>query len=319
MTTRAADRIQRLDAALRSRFPDLSRREIHLAIATGVVRVNGRRARKGDRVGLSDDIAVGPLLDPPAIPRGIPVPILHIDRHVIAIDKPPGVPSTARRLTRVGSIAGFLLRRFPDLAAAGRSPLEAGLVHRLDTGTSGVLLAARSPEGWANLRRQFARRRVEKQYLALVHGRLAGARDLRHALAHDPRNRARMTISPRPAPRRRRGPSRSWTAEARVVAIESATGMTLVAVTLFTGVTHQIRAQLAAIGHPVAGDIAYGAPAGDEPGIPRPLLHAASLSFDHPHDARRCTLSSMPPRDFAHVLARVGIKENAQTAQKSPR
>jgi len=310
MTTQAADRIQRLDAALRSRFPDLSRREIQLAIATGVVRVNGKPARKGDRVCESDHIAVGTLLDPPAVPRGISVPILHIDRHLIVVDKPPGVPSTARRLSRTGSIAGFLLFRFPDLAAAGRSPLEAGLVHRLDTGTSGVLLAARSHETWANLRRQFVRRQVEKQYLALVHGRLTGEHDLRHALAHDQRDRARMRVAPRSEPGSRRGASRSWPAEARVAAVESAAGMTLVAITLFTGVTHQIRAQLAAIGHPVVGDTAYGAPAPEEATVQRPLLHAVSLSFEHPHDARRHVHSTVPPEDFVHVLTRLGMTKD---------
>jgi 23S rRNA pseudouridine1911/1915/1917 synthase len=207
-----------------------------------------------------------------------------------------------------GSIAGFLLHRFPDLAAAGRSPLEAGLVHRLDTGTSGVLLAARSRDAWANLRRQFVRRQVEKEYLALVHGRLTGERELWHTLAHDRQNRAQMTVTARGGLRSRRAPSRSWTAHARVAAVESAGGTTLLAVTLFTGVTHQIRAQLAAIGHPLVGDTAYGAPAAREPAMHRPLLHAASLSFDHPQDAGRRTLSSALPQDFAHVLARLGMK-----------
>jgi 23S rRNA pseudouridine1911/1915/1917 synthase len=307
MMASAADGSVRLDAALRSRFPHLSRRDIRLAIASGVVRVNGRRARKGDRVQASDQITVGELLETPPPPRDTPVPLLHVDTALIVIDKPPCLPTAARRLSDQPSVAGFLLHRFPDLAAVGRGPLEAGLVHRLDAGTSGVLLAARSPHAWATLRAQFRQRTVEKEYLALVAGRLRGARELAHDLTHDRRVAGRMTVARRGSGRQERSAPRRWPARALVTPLEEGAATTLVRVRLCTGVTHQIRVQLAAIGHPVIGDAQYGGPVLPDLPARRTLLHAASVAIDHPLHGERCRFPSPIPRDFAGVLSRFGI------------
>jgi 23S rRNA pseudouridine1911/1915/1917 synthase len=307
MTASAADGSVRLDAALRSRFPHLSRRDIRLAIASGMVRVNGRRARKGDRVRASDDIAVGELLETPPPPRGMPVPLLHADAALIVIDKPPCLPTAARRLSDQPSVAGFLLHRFPDLAAVGHGSLEAGLVHRLDTGTSGVLLVARSPQAWATLRAQFRHRTIEKEYVALVAGRLRGARELVHDLTHDRRLAGRMTVARNDSGRQERPARRRWPARALVTPLAEGAKTTLVHVRLCTGVTHQIRVQLAAIGHPVVGDTPYGGPLFPDLPARRTLLHAASVAIDHPLHGERCRFSSPIPRDFADVLSHSGI------------
>jgi len=311
------DDTARLDIVLKQRLPHVSRREIQIAIASGMVTVNGRPGRKSSRVCPSDRIDVGSLLDAPAAPEDLEVPIVYADRAIIAIDKPPGLPATARRVGGRPSIAGYLLRRFPDLADAGSSVLEAGLVHRLDTGTSGVLVAARSRAAWQYLRAQFRRGTVRKEYLALVHGHLSAAHRLSHQIAHDPRVRGRMVIvgaRENPSTRKRR---RRWSASAAVAPIEFASRTTLVRVDLETGITHQIRAQLAAIGHPVVGDQLYGCTSIAELQPVRPLLHAARLEFLHPLDHAPLSLSCSIPADFTAVLGRLGFSRKSELAEFS--
>jgi 23S rRNA pseudouridine1911/1915/1917 synthase len=306
----AADGRARLDAVLRRRLPQLSRRAVQAAIAAGVVRVNGRRARKGRAVGPGDRIDVGPL-DREGPPRPeIDIPILFVDATLIALDKPPGLPATARVLSRRASVAGFLLACYPELAHVAPSPFEAGLVHRLDTETSGVLLVARTAEAWRALRAQFRHRAVTKDYVALVHGRLAAAQRLCHRLSHDPRAADRMAVVTPVQARRLRRSRPSWLAEATLTPITSTGDTTLVRLRLHTGVTHQLRVQLAAAGHPIVGDARYGeAPRPDLP--PRHLLHATRITVRHPTEARLQTVRSRLPTDFTAALARLGYRRPA--------
>jgi 23S rRNA pseudouridine1911/1915/1917 synthase len=289
----------------------VSRREIQAAIASGIVTVNGRPGRKGSRVHPSDHIDVGTLLDAPAVPDDIDVPILYADSSVIGIDKPPGIPSTARRVRGRPSIAGYLLRCFPDLADAGPSVLDAGLVNRLDAGTSGILLAARSRAAWQNIRAQFRRRTVRKEYLALVEGHLSTACQLSHEMAHHPHVRGRMVIVALPESPPTRNRQRRWRALAAVVPVGFASRTTLVRVELHTGITHQIRAQLAAIRHPVVGDQVYGRSSVAELQPARHLLHSSHLGFLHPIDHAPVSLSCPLPADFKVVLRRLGFKKKA--------
>jgi 23S rRNA pseudouridine1911/1915/1917 synthase len=310
-----ADGTPRLDALLRLRLPHVSRRNIRSAIAAGIVTVNGRRRRKAERLGPGDRVNIGALVDQPPAPEDLHVRLLYSDAAILALDKPAGLPATARRVGGKPSIAGYLLRRFPDLADVGASPLEAGLVHRLDTATSGVLVAARSRAGWLSLRAQFRRHTVHKEYLALVHGRLRGERDLSHALAHDPRARRRMLVVPPRDSSPARGRLRSWRAIARVVPIASRRDMTLVRVGLTTGVTHQIRAQLAAIGHPIVGDAEYGRRSRVGLLIGRHLLHARAVRLQHPTTHRTVRLWSLVPAEFANVLTGLGLPVPAKRSR----
>jgi 23S rRNA pseudouridine1911/1915/1917 synthase len=250
----------RLDAVVRAALPAASRRLVRALIEDGSVRLNGRRTTKGSPVAVGDVVelpAVGALAPDP----GSPVHVLYEDAELVAIDKPGGVPGHAIDPRERGTMAGALLARYPELAGVG-GPAGAGLVHRLDTGTSGVLVAARSPMAYVRLREAFRRHEVLKRYVAIVEGVPAAGSDIDVPLAHDPGDRRRM----RPA----RPDDRAWPARSALVAVEPYGSRALVHVEIRTGVTHQVRAHLALAGHPVVGDALYGGATG----LLRPERHA---------------------------------------------
>lgn len=282
----------RLDRFLTAHMTGASRRRTAAIIAAGAVRVNGRRAAKGRMLQRGDAVDVDltvELAAPPADPT-LAVPILYEDHALLALAKPSGMPAVARRASDRGTAANFLLAYAPETAAAGRTPLEAGLAHRLDNGTSGVLLAARAPDAWRSLRAQFHARSVEKEYFAWVDGLTAGSGGCRDPVAHHPRQPRRMVVC-RDATQAARWGARP--ADTRYRALERRGERTLLAVSITTGVRHQIRAHLAAAGHPLCGDVLYGgSPA------PRLMLHAAALTVAHPDDGRRLSITCPPPPDF---------------------
>lgn len=242
----------RLDRYLRDRLgAEVGRRRIAVLLRDGGVRVNGRVAPKGRLLQGGDEVvvdasrlAIAPLRATPADLR-----ILFCDDDLVAIDKPAGMPSTAGP-SAAPSAAGALLERFPDMAAI--DPVRAaGLVHRLDTGTSGLLLAARRPEVYRRLRSAFARKIVVKEYLAVVRGQLTAPGRVTRPLRRDRRRRGRMVVGTAHGP--------GWAAETEYAPLAHAPAFTLVRLRMRTGVTHQLRAHLAHLGHPVLGDNRYGA------------------------------------------------------------
>jgi 23S rRNA pseudouridine1911/1915/1917 synthase len=279
----------------------VSRRDVQHALRQGLITVNGAPAPKGRQLRPGDRVDVRALLAaPPLPPPDVVVPVLYVDAALVAVSKPAGIPSVARRIAGRPSIASHLLDRMPDLAGVAPTPLDAGLVHRLDTGTSGVLLAARTPEAWRQLRGQFRRHTVEKVYVTVVRGRLAAACTLAHDLEHAPRAPGRMRIAAEGTSRR------SWRAIARLTPFAWAQDATCVRVELLTGVTHQIRVQLAAIGHPIVGDDLYGGPAAAD--LPRrPLLHARRLRILHPVTEAPLRIAAPVPGEFRAALAALGF------------
>ena len=251
------------------------------------MRVNGRRASKGSRV-VEGDLVEIPVLDGLTPEADIPLVVLHEDADIIAIDKPGGVPGHALDPRERGSIAGALLARHPELASVG-DPLSAGLVHRLDTGTSGVLVAARTPEAYRALREAFRRREMTKHYLAIVEGQPSPGVIIDTSLAHDPSDRRRMRAA--------RLDDRAWPARTEITHVESHGVLTLVGLTLCTGVTHQARAHLALLGHPVVGDLLYGGSPLLSTG--RHALHAQRLDLA----ARGLQIESPLPDDLRALLA----------------
>ncbi len=286
----------RLDRAL-SRLFGVSRGRAMEWIAEDRVRVDGRRAAKGAQVGPGARVSVRrPPPEAPAPQPELPLRIVHADGHVVVADKPAGMPSHPLKPGETGTAANALVGRFPELASVGPAPREGGLVHRLDTDTSGLLLAARTDAAHALLRAQFAARTVEKGYLALVAGELHAGGEIDVPLAHDPHDarKVRAASDPEWAEAHEARP-----ASTRFTPALRRAGFTLVDVEIATGVLHQIRAHLAFIGHPLAGDALYGGP--ELPGLSRHFLHAARLAFAHP-DGSRPRFDSPLPEDLASVL-----------------
>lgn len=282
----------RLDAFVRAALPLLSRRVAQRVIADGSVRVNGRLGTKGTLVRPGDHVTL-PNLTGLSPEPDLPVRVRYEDEALVALDKPGGMPGHALDPRQTGTAAAFLLARYPEVAALG-TPLAPGLVHRLDTGTSGLLLAARSLSAYSSLRTALRARQVEKRYLALVAGAVAdrGVRRVAVPLAHDPRDPRRMI----PAP----AGTRAWLAESTLEVLAVGDHRSLVAITIRTGVTHQVRVHLALLGYPVLGDTVYGAPhAALPPG--RHALHAGGLRFAHPTDGRPVELNLPLPADLQQL------------------
>ena len=281
----------RLDAFLHGALPALSRRFVRRLIAEGAVCVNGRPAAKGVRVAPGDRVTLPDLPASIAPEPELALPVLHEDDAVVALDKPGGMPGHALDPRQRGTAAAFLLARYPEMAGVG-DPLAPGLVHRLDSGTSGLLVAARARAAHRALRAALRARAVEKRYLAWVAGDASALDGARVALplAHDSRDRRRMV----PAA----AGMRAWPAETSVMVVSTGRARSLVEATIRTGVTHQVRVHLAARGHPVLGDFLYGgAPAGLPPG--RHALHAARMTFPHPADGRPLNLRAPLPAELA--------------------
>lgn len=290
------DAPMRLDAFLARADVGCSRRVLRALVADGVVRVNGRRAAKGARV-VAGDVVTLPRFDGIVPEADLPVTIVHVDADVVVVAKPGGMPGHALDPRQTGTVAAFLAARFPETAAVGDA-LSSGLVHRLDTGTSGLLVAARHATAHARLRAAFRAGAVTKRYLALVGGTPpATTTTVTHALAHDGSDRGRMRVA-RPG-------DRAWPARSEVTTLARGTRGALVGVTIRTGVTHQVRAHLATLGCAVVGDARYG---GADAALPRGrhALHAAGVTL--PQDAAAAwSLWSPLPADLAAVAAALGI------------
>jgi 23S rRNA pseudouridine1911/1915/1917 synthase len=296
----------RLDLFVAGHVPGCSRQAAQRAIAAGQVRVNGRRAQKGQTVRSGDVVEVAEVVFAPPVFGGntaLDIPVLYEDEVLVAVNKPAGLPSHALRAEETMTLANFLLARCPETAAVGGSRLESGLLHRLDTDTSGVLLAARTGTAYAALRSQFRTHRVLKEYVAVVDGRIRERGEIRTCIAHH-RNPRMMQVE---APGGRAGRP----AATEYAPLVCATQHTLLRVRIRTGVRHQIRVHLASIGHPITGDVLYGAaaPAGS---ATRHLLHARAIEFEHPETGGMQRIECDAPEDFAVFAA--GLGERARRA-----
>jgi 23S rRNA pseudouridine1911/1915/1917 synthase len=296
----------RLDRFLVSVLPDQSRSQIQRLIKDGRVRVAGRDAKANQPVKTGQEVAVDipAPVDAAPQPEALPLPILYQDRDLIVIDKPAGMVVHPAAGHASGTLVNALLHHVDDLSGIGGEK-RPGIVHRLDRGTSGLMVVAKHDAAHEELSRQFQEREVEKEYLALVWGEVRAGRRIDAAIGRDPSNRKKMSSD---APSRRLRRSRE--AVTRIVRAEPfGRVLTLAHVAIHTGRTHQIRVHLSTIGHPVVGDALYGGVHRRVPGdiravthLDRPFLHAARLAFSHPADHRRMEFVSPLPPDLAHVL-----------------
>jgi 23S rRNA pseudouridine1911/1915/1917 synthase len=279
----------RLDGFLAG--PVGSRSQAQRLIAEGRVTVDGQPAAKGMRLRGGERIVVAEA--PPALADDgrpvAPFAIAYEDEHLMVVDKPAGVVVHPARGHRTGTLAQALGAR----GVGGDVPWRAGIVHRLDRQTSGLLVVAKSEEAHRALKDALRRRAIAREYLALVEGRPpARSGTIDAPLGRDRRARTRVSIDtdlPREA--------RTHFAVERVLETS-----TLLRVRLETGRTHQIRAHLQAIGHPVCGDPDYGT--AGRFGLERQFLHATRLAFDHPLAAGHVDVASPLPGDLVAALAR---------------
>ncbi len=294
----------RLDHFLAARLQGQSRSRIQEWIAQGRVRVNGAAKKASWKTRAGERIEVEPAEPPPlrAFPEEIPLQILYEDEAVAAVNKPAGLVVHAGAGRFSGTLVNALLHRYGRLSEAGDA-LRPGIVHRLDKGTSGVILVARTEAAHRSLAHQFASRTVEKVYLALVEGRVAAEQGVIHRpIERDPVRRTRMTA--------RTGRGREALTEYRV--LERFEKFTLLEVRIRTGRTHQIRVHLSSIGHPVAGDTLYGAaarPAGMAP-LGRPWLHAARIAFTSPASGERVAVEAPLPDELARWKQALACTDN---------
>lgn len=283
---------QRLDHFLAAKMPGRSRSRIQAWIAEGRVRAAGAPRKASWKVRAGERIEVEPAQPPPlrAFPEQIPLEILYEDEAVAAVNKPAGLVVHAGAGRVAGTLVNALLHRYGALSESGDA-LRPGIVHRLDKGTSGVILVARTEAAHRSLAQQFASRTVEKIYLALVEGRVGPPQGvIDRPIERDPLRRTRMTA--------RTGRGRTALTEYRV--LERFDRFTLLEVRIRTGRTHQIRVHLASIGHAVAGDTLYGAaarPAGLAP-PGRPWLHAWRIGFLSPATGERVRVEAPVPEEL---------------------
>jgi len=281
----------RLDAALAARGAAASRSEAQRLIDRGLVTVDGQVRPKSHRVSDGELLEVAPEpVQAPGEAVEAPFEVAWEDEHLIVVDKPAGVvvhPGAGRR-------HGTLVQALAGRAAGGPDPQRAGIVHRLDRDTSGLLVVAKSEAAHAALQQQIRDREVHRQYLALVEGHPDARRGTIDAPLGRDRHR-RTAMSTRTA--------RARAAVTHFEVIEQLPRTALLEVRLETGRTHQIRAHLAAVGHPVCGDSRYGGGAsGRRLGLARQFLHSAQLMFDHPCTRERVLCESKPPAELARSL-----------------
>ncbi len=280
----------RLDAALLLTFPTTTRAFVREAVEAGTILVNGRRAAKGLKLRGGETITVQMLAeaaDNLAQPNPTIRPqIVFEDASLLALNKPAGLPTQPLTRTECATLMNGVVARYPECAPLGDRPLMAGALHRIDADTSGLVLVARTAEAFANLRAQFSEQTVKKTYLALVEGDIAVGGTLENDLVHDPtlpfcrmidahHNRLTRTEAEKLRPLH---------AVTRFTPIGRTTveneARTLLEITIYTGVTHQIRAQLALAGIHIVNDRLYGAFAiENQTGH---CLHALAAKFRHP-------------------------------------
>ncbi len=303
-TVAPEDAGQRLDHFLCARMPERSRARIQAWIAEGRVRAAGSPRKPSWKVRAGERIEVEPAEPPPlrAFPEEIPLEILYEDEAVAAVNKPAGLVVHAGAGRSSGTLVNALLHRYGRLSESGDA-LRPGIVHRLDKGTSGVILVARTEAAHRSLAQQFASRTVDKIYLALAEGRVEPPQGvIDRPIERDPVRRTRMTA--------RTGRGRAALTEYRV--LERLARFTLLEVRIRTGRTHQIRVHLASIGHPVAGDTLYGAaarPPGVEP-LGRPWLHAWRIGFTSPATGERVHIEAPPPQELLRWKAQLACADN---------
>lgn len=293
---------QRIDAALAQVFPEYSRSQLTQWLKAGALQINGQQPRPRDKVMGHESITLT-LPEPPcahAQAEAIALDIPYADNSVLIINKPAGLVVHPAAGHRQGTLVNALLYHVPELAQLPR----AGIVHRLDKDTTGLLVVARTPAAQTHLVRQLQARSMHREYLALVHGHLISGGSIDAPIGRHPVDRQRMAVVSGGKP-----------AVTHYRIARRFARYTLLKVQLETGRTHQIRVHMAHLGHPVVGDPTYsGRHAGHQAAWTgalsqpwqRQALHAAALGLTHPATETELQFTAPLPTDFAELLAVLG-------------
>lgn len=297
----------RLDNFLTALLPDQSRSNIQRLIKEGHVTGGTSMVRSSTTVHTGQTYTID--IPPPAPsmpqPEELPLRIIYQDPHIVVLDKPAGMVVHPAAGHTGGTLVNALLHHVKDLSGIG-GETRPGIVHRLDRGTSGVMVVAKTDRAHQELSRQFADREVEKEYIALVWGLVQPGRRIDAPIGRDPGQRQKMSTRAR----------RARHAVTRVTFAKHFKGASLLKVAIATGRTHQIRVHLSTIGHPIVGDVTYGgvhrrtaANLRAVQRLERPFLHSARLAFTHPGDGRRVEFDAPLPPDLQAVLEDIEMRE----------
>ncbi len=283
---------ERLDKLLAETLPDLSRTRLQALIKEGRVLVDGKTSKPSLKLDGEEEIAI--YLPPPVVsevlPENIPLDVLYEDDDLIAIDKPAGMVVHPALGHESGTLVNAVLYRWPGLAQVG-DEARAGIVHRLDKDTSGVIVVTKTPQSHRDIAAQFEARETEKHYLALVEGNPSSTTGRIEApIGRDPQQRKRMAVV-------RDG--RDAITEFKV--LEYYAEQALLDVRILTGRTHQIRVHLAFIGHPVVGGWIYGVHK-QRIKLKRCFLHAHSLTLRSPSTGQLLTFTAPLPAGLQNIL-----------------
>jgi 23S rRNA pseudouridine1911/1915/1917 synthase len=298
----------RLDSFLTTLLPEQSRSSVQRLIKEG--RVTGAhaslRASTVVRAGQTYAVDIPAPVAATPVPEALPLRIVYEDRDIVVLDKPAGMVVHPGAGHTGGTLVNALLHHVKDLSGVG-GELRPGIVHRLDRGTSGLIVVAKNDHAHQELSRQFSDREVEKEYVALVWGVVHVGRRIDAPIGRDPGDRQKMSTRAR----------RARHAVTRVTFAKHFEGVSLLRVAIATGRTHQIRVHLSAIGHPIVGDSTYGGVRRRTAGhlrtvqrLERPFLHSARLAFTHPGDGRRVEFDSPLPLDLQSVLDEIELKQS---------
>lgn len=295
ITVEAGQGGTRLDAFLAERMPDISRSQWKMLIQDGAVLVNGIACKPNHKLHRGDDVAWTLPAEVPEqiLPEPIPLDVLFEDDAVLVLNKPPGLVVHPAAGNESGTLVNALLFHDPAFESVER----AGIVHRLDKDTSGVMVVARTQAAQAELQRQFKARETEKEYLALVWGVPPAQGHVETLIGRHPVHRQKMAVLQEEGRK----------AVSNYKTLERLDGVSLVRIGIKTGRTHQIRVHMAHLGHPIVGDTVYGR--ARKHVLPmkadRQMLHAARLAFTHPASGKRLSFEAPLFDDMQELLDRL--------------
>jgi 23S rRNA pseudouridine1911/1915/1917 synthase len=302
---------ERLDKALVDAAPEFSRNHLQQLIEAGRVTVNSQVARKAShKVKAGEELVIELRPTPQSqafTPQAMPLDVVFEDAHILVINKPAGLVVHPAP----GNWSGTLLNGLLAYDTAITTVPRAGIVHRLDKDTSGLMVVAKSRLVMDALVQAIAARDVSRQYLAVAHRPWTGPtrQTVDSPIGRDPRNRLRMAVVDLEN-------QSGKTAKTDMVLLSNVDGGCFVRCILHTGRTHQIRVHMASLGHPLIADTVYGGSV--TAGMHRQALHAERLAFAHPVSAEQLVFEAPPPRDFMDLLSALGLRYNPPVWAESP-